>query len=32
LFSFEPSILIFVAALLGGNRLAHWLVGPVQQK
>ncbi|AHK16747.1 MAG: DUF6691 family protein [Thalassolituus sp.] len=32
LFAFDPSILIFVAALLVGNRLAHWLVGPVQQK
>lgn len=32
LLALDPSIFIFVATLLLGNRLAHWLVGPVRQK
>lgn len=30
LLAFEPGILVFVLALLAGNRLAHWLVGPAR--
>ena len=30
LLAFEPGVLIFVLALLAGNRIAHWLVGPVR--
>ena len=30
LLAFEPGVLVFVLALLAGNRAAHWLVGPAR--
>jgi len=30
LLAFEPGVLIFVLALLAGNRIAHWIVGPAK--
>jgi uncharacterized membrane protein YedE/YeeE len=30
LLAFEPGVLIFVLALLAGNRIAHWVVGPAK--
>jgi len=29
--SFDSSILLFAVALFGGNRLAHWLIGPAHR-
>lgn len=30
LLAFDPGVLLFIAALLMGNRLAHYLVGPAK--
>lgn len=30
LFTLDPDVLLFIATLLAGNRLAHWLVGPAK--
>jgi uncharacterized membrane protein YedE/YeeE len=30
LLTFDPGVLLFIAALLMGNRLAHYLVGPAK--
>ncbi|UZK04484.1 YeeE/YedE family protein [Venatoribacter cucullus] len=32
IFTLNSDVLLFVVALLLGNRLAHWLVGPVKHK